>query len=402
MSSFTYDLYNGEYVIKTVTDGESNVTTYNYGLDDANGNYTEVVRANGETTRFYFNSDNQLTRVQSPAVNGQPLITTYGYRNDGELDWVEDPSGNRTVFEYDAKGNQIYSRDSLGNVIERIYSNHDLILNETIYLTPDPDGSGSDLPSEPVTNRFIYDLEGHLRFTVNAEGEVKEFRYNASGEIEHSIGYASNRYGAVLSLNESETISLSSMETWVNNITDKSNTQITYFEYDFRKQLSAQTTWYEVGANGVGLGAGSKTSYVYDQQGQLLKSITQEGVANATSGYQETSYTYDGLGRLLTTTDAKGQVVTSTYDDANSTISIDNGVGLTTSSVFDKNGQLLSVTQTGNSSGLLGQMTYTYDNNNRLVAITDAHGYRSYTFYDSIGRVKYNVDAYGAVSEKHL
>ena len=61
-------------------------------------------------------------------------------------------------------------RDSAGNTVARTYGAKNELLTETHYLVPDPDGAGSSQPATPLTTRYAYDGENHLRYVVSAEG----------------------------------------------------------------------------------------------------------------------------------------------------------------------------------------------------------------------------------------
>ena len=79
-------------------------------------------------------------------------------------------------------------------MIERSFGVANELLNETRYLTPDPDGAGTQLPGAPLTTRYVYDTKQHLRFVVSAEGRITENRYNASGQLTATLQYLSGVY----------------------------------------------------------------------------------------------------------------------------------------------------------------------------------------------------------------
>src|SRR5690606_32190078 len=95
-----------------------------------------------------------------------------------------DAAGNRIDRSYGPNG-----VDANGN---NIYGNQ--LLTETRYLVADPDGSGSGTASAPATNRFVYDAELHLRFSVSAEGGVTEYIYDDAGQVTTTIRYTQRIY----------------------------------------------------------------------------------------------------------------------------------------------------------------------------------------------------------------
>src|SRR4029077_11010733 len=151
-----------------------------------------------------------LTAMESPAVNGTRFETGYTYDLDGNVTTVtQDPDGlNRTsTFEYDGRGNVTLSRDSAGNTVTRTYSATNQLLTETRYLVPDPDGAGAGAATAPITSRFVYDAEDHLRFSISAAGRVVEHRYDASGQRTATLQYGADTYAGA-------TFSLTNLASW--------------------------------------------------------------------------------------------------------------------------------------------------------------------------------------------
>ncbi|MCK7478982.1 MAG: hypothetical protein M0C28_17665 [Candidatus Moduliflexus flocculans] len=116
--------------------------------------------------------------------------------------------------------------------------------------------------------------------------------------------------------------------------------------------MSTATRYATVNADGSGnttTNTHAVTTFVYDARGRLLQTIDARGTPSADPNDYLTSYTYDGLGRLLATSqwlDATHTRTTVTsYDDANNRIVTTAANGLVTTSIYDRNGQLVSVTE---------------------------------------------------------
>ncbi len=77
-------------------------------------------------------------------------------------------------------------------MVTRTYGAQNQLLTETRYLVPDPDGAGAQGPAGALVRRFAYDAENHLRFAVDADGWVSEYRYNAPGQLVTTIRYTAN------------------------------------------------------------------------------------------------------------------------------------------------------------------------------------------------------------------
>ncbi|WP_143873857.1 DUF6531 domain-containing protein [Catenovulum sediminis] len=388
--SFTFDTSNR---IKTVTD-QTGTSTFNYYSD-----YTTVVNGAGETWRYDFHKTNssngeylQLEKVTAPSVAGISQVAIYNTYDDGEIKSISDGNNHTITYNYDGNGNRISETDALGYTITRKYVDN-LLMNET--RTGE---SGSE------TTRFAYDVMRNLRYSVSAEGRVTEFEYNPSGLLHQTVKYAGATYN-VSGLVSTDTISESTLNTWVNNLstTNKANVELTQNLYDYRGNLSKVTEYATVSASGVGIldYSAKITEFVYSEHGQLLQTISVTGSSRTNRTTLE-SYQYDGMGRVHTAVSHNATTTTSygTSDgvsDNGSEITVTNlATGLTTVSLTDFQGRLTSVTQS--ASGESNRVTsYGYDNAGRLTTTTNAEGKISYTYYNNAGQVEYQVDAEGGV-----
>jgi len=400
-------------------------TTLAYNVTTVTGTQTDVTDPLGFKTSYFTNLQGQLTRVASPGVNGSSTVngtrldTFYTYDAAGNVTRITDARGNITTMEYDARGNLTLTRDSEGNTVTRTYSdtnatNPNQLLTETLYRIPDPDGSGSQLPGTPLTTRYVYDGENHLRFVISAEGRVTEHRYDVPGNRTTSIAYAGKLYN-LSGLGTADPLSETQLQNWVNDPTlDKTKSERTDYEYDVRGNVKTATNYTQTDVAGAGvISSASITRFFYDQRGKLLQSIDARGSANVPNPASPnlpyaTTYTYDSLGRVLSTiewveTGVLRSVVT-TYGDANdininqrTTVTVlDNG--LSTTRLYDRRGLLLNVSQT-NTGQALGTSTYQYDADGLLRITTDPTGVRTFYLYDEAGRKIATIDGAGALTE---
>ncbi|WP_086139183.1 MULTISPECIES: LysM peptidoglycan-binding domain-containing protein [unclassified Janthinobacterium] len=295
-------------------------------------------------------------------------------------------------MQYDANGNQILQRDALGNTITRTYDPvRNLLLTETTYQIADADGAGPGQPGRPQTTRYVYDAAGHLRFQISAVGRTIEYRYNAAGERVTSVQYAADLFDNS-ALAPTVAPSEAEIAAMVVNYPRKSQTVRLDYEYDTRGLLARTLSYGAVDAAGMGIAATQTVQrYVYDQAGQLLQSIDAAGAT--------TSYTYDGLGRLLSATDPLGNVTLNSYDAAGGRMVVRLANGLTTSSVYNKAGELTDVIQTGLAGEELGRTSYAYDADGRLRMTTGPTGQRSYVLYDEAGRKAADITAGGTLTQ---
>lgn len=199
--------YNADGKVQSITNGEDGANTYAY-----HAGYTSVTNALGNESLYFYDAENRLTEVQTPplAATGQRISTQYVYDAQGNLHKFNDGHGNATEYSYDGRGNLLSQRDAVGNVVEYGYTNSGQLQTKIVYLRPDPDGAGADLPGEPQTTHYVYDDEDHLRFMVSPEGAVTEHRYNIDGSRSETLQYAGDVYpGTTLKINPSALLSYS-------------------------------------------------------------------------------------------------------------------------------------------------------------------------------------------------
>ena len=366
---------------------------------------TDITDNLGLVTSFVNDASGRLTGILSPTTGGARLETRYAYDADGNVASItEDPAGlNRTTtFQYDSNGNLTLTRDALGNTITRTFSANNQPLTETRYTVPDPDGAGGGQPSGPLTTRYAYDTEDHLRFVISADGRVTENRYNTAGLRIATLVYTDAKYD-LSALTPTTALTEAQLNTWAGARTLTKLQRVDY-AYDFRGNLSTATAYATTDSSGAGVAAGaSVTRYVYDQRGQLLSVIDPRGEATSDTTDFVTSFTYDGLGRQLTKVEwiASGSTrsTITQFNDGLNTTTLTLANGLVATSTYNKAGELISLVNTGPGSAALGTTTYSYDGDGRLRFVTDPTGVRQHVLYDEAGRKVATVDGDGTLTE---
>ncbi|MDU9030472.1 LysM peptidoglycan-binding domain-containing protein [Pseudomonas mediterranea] len=385
-ASFTYQLLDGEYRVKTVTDG-SGTTTFSYDLTN---NRTDVLNGLDQQWSYFYDADDRLIEVQTPAVNGQRLSTRYAYDLDGNVTSITDGRGNTITYQYDANGNALLERDATGATVARTYSADNQLLNEIRYSSTEPSTGTAQV------TRLAYDSDNRVRFMVDGRGQVTEYRYNAQGLKIQEISYGDALF-ALSGLAPEAELTEAQLATWA-AARDKTRSTLTELSYDYRGNLSRKVTYGVVGADGAGSleSSTSVTEYIYSQYGQLLQTLVARG-ADRSQKATLSSSVYDGLGRVISQTDSAGTRTTA-YNGTNRTVAVTNSSGMTVTQAYNSQGQLIGLTQT--VAGQTPRSTsYVYDAAGRQVMVQDATGARSYTFYDEAGRVSAQVDGVGAVTE---
>lgn len=388
---FTYDTSNR---IKTFTQvaatGQSRLTTFNYG-----SGYTDVVNQDGQTTRLYFDSSNQLTQVTYPAAYTGATAENYyyAYNNRGDLTSATDALGNVVNYSYDTSDNLTQAQDQLGNTVNYTYDTSNHMVTKT-YLP------GSGQSGSAATTRYAYNSAGLLRFAVSAEGEVTEYNYNSYGQRTNEIDYTDYTYD-VSALGQTDTITETQLAGWVSNLkslSEMATVQRIDYTYDFRGNLATETTYTACRANnGNGItNMATKpykvVTYTYDQAGNLL--------TRQTSGMSNTEvFTYDGLDRMTSSLDLNGTASTIAWNDGADTCTVSvSATTLVTVSTYDYAGELVTLSKSGTNLST-ETSSFKYDDMGRLCISTDATGVTSYFLYDNLGRKTADISDTGSITE---
>jgi RHS repeat-associated protein len=341
-----YDALNR---LETTTDGEGNLTRYDY---DPEGNRTLVKEPEGAETTFAYDELGKLSSVAQPGN----LVTTY---------------------KYDRNRNRIRQQDAEGHVVVLGYDE----LNRLRSMTQDPDGLR-------LLTLHDYDRNGNETLTTDAKGQTVTSGYDELNRLKSrtyafaagdsvrpwrhttSIAYGYDPNGNPTSIDES-----------VASGTDPPATLNTTRGYDLLDRMTSETTtlpdggtrpvsytYFENGTRKTVIDPGNvTTSYTYDGQNRLKTATTGAGTAQATT----TSYTYFPDDLLKTVAYPNGVGKTYGYDKADRLRSIVNASGATAISSYaygyDKNGNRLSQVEV--NGGLTETTTYTYDALNRLETI---------------------------------
>lgn len=382
-----YTLVDGSYRVSSMTDALGHTTNLTY---NTSAKSVAVVDAQGVSTLFRYDNTGRLTQVRYGVTAGSEGLSqkNYSYTALGEVQSIDDGVGHVVSLTYDASGNLISQTDKAGNTHTNTYNAQNQLLTETVYVKP---AVGTTAAYQPLTTRYVYDAgnKNLLRFEISAEGRVSEIRYNALGQKVSALAYAGSLYG-ISSLAQTAVPTEAQMVTWAAS-QDVAQAQRTDYSYDVRGQLASTTRYPQASSTG------SSTHYVYNQNGQLIQTLTPDlkGV---------TDYLYDGLGRIVSTcTHAADNSLSTTtltqYDDAHGQTTVVLANGLKTVSSYDKAGRLISVLQTSSAQDDLGTTQYFYDEAGRLLMRQDATGQRSWQLYDAAGRKTADIDATGALTE---
>jgi RHS repeat-associated protein len=348
---------------------QSRVSTYDGTFSQVTSSTDEL----GRQTRFEIDPTNG-NRLSTRQIVGQhdslanaendDLLTRFTYTQLGLIDWITDPMGRITDydydgfgrlisirfavgaidevtqrFEYDAAGNQSAIIDGNGNRTEYFYD----ALNRMIRIVKaDPDGAGP--LQSPVTN-LAYDARGNLVNTIDATGSKSTSVYDSRDRLILTRDQLGN-----------ETMfTYDAAGNQVASIDPNGNT--TRFRYDARNRQIAS-----IDPNG------GVTSFRYDSDDNLQFLTDPNG--------NRTRFVYDSRNRLVREEDPLGEEIIYKYDAVNNLTSKTDRSNRQTKYAYDELNRL--VTETWVSGG--NRIHYSHDKTGNLTSVADRYSSIAITY----------------------
>ncbi|WP_371824110.1 hypothetical protein, partial [Hahella sp. HN01] len=162
------------------------------------------------------------------------------------------------------------------------------------------------LTPEGVKTRYVYDVKGQVRFTLDVLGQVTETRYDSLGLVTEKLSYSHAYTGGVFTE--------SALQTFANGATPASHSRLVY---DAKNQVR-----FTVDA----LGQVSETRYdalgrvietrIYDgaYTGSNASEIDLQSFISGKPSHSQSRVVYDAKGQARFTIDALGYVTENRYD----------------------------------------------------------------------------------------
>jgi RHS repeat-associated protein len=443
--------YDDANRLTAAVDAESHRRSLAY---DNTGNITSRSDARGKLTRMEYDARDRVTKEIGPA-EGQ--VTTYRYDLAGNRTHEVWANGNDRTSTFDVLERHAVTTDSVGPVESYTYTANDDVETRTDanghVTTNHYDGLRrlvqQDLPPIAGQARTLhkgYDVHGDVMSETDAGNHVTTHAYDALGrKTSTTLPPIAAEPDAVLGFGYDLVGNLTSQ-------TDaRGNTTTTV--YDDLNRKTSQTDPATADAQGApGTDNGRFTQHwTYDVAGNVLTHFDRRSIVTTTTydrenrplivtrdGLTTSTRSYDEDGRLHTDTDALGRLTTNTYDDAGRRIKEERPLGFVQSWTYEPLGDVHSETdadgrtttktytprrlldsETNHASETttygydgeghrtamrrpLGEghdWTYTYDEGDRLVAVTDPAGVAtgsSTTFgYDLDGQLTRQTDTNG-------
>ena len=357
-----------------------------------------------EGNQFHYNDNGYLDWVADPDGNRWTLIRD---ANDG-LQYIIDPNTARTTFAYDGSGNIQRIQDSYGRITSLTVDQHgnltrftspELCVTDLIYgsgydnahllmASVAPDGSrtsysydGNDWLSGihyPNGGRYTYNYLswGETRVT-DPEGRITTLMYNLRRNVTGVIDPLGNR-----------TTFLWNNDRKVGEISPTGVRTTFIYNSDGFVQASEvagerTTTLFDTGGDVLATvdPLNHRTTYVRDTSGRVTARENPLG--------NRTSFTYNSSGQQLSVIDPLGRRTTTVYNAAGEAVAGIDASGNRTSYTYQNGQQITVKNPLGNVSTTL------YNQTNQILARINPLGARTTLLYDSGGRQHAQIDPLG-------
>ncbi|MEK7207641.1 MAG: hypothetical protein AAB134_07155, partial [Pseudomonadota bacterium] len=349
-----------------------------HDLYDANGRATKITDPNGLVTAYEYDARGQVRFVRQTPPGGTTRTTSYTYLPWGAVNTVATPDGITLTYSYDAAQYLRIISDNAGNQIAYHYD-----------LKGNRDGEDTYDPNGTLVRSITYasDLRNRLK-TINAAGSLTQLDFDAAGNLRSEIDPNNNLPTAHTP---------DALNRLIQTL-DRSD-GATDYSYDINDHLTQVTT---PGAPG----NRATTQYSHDDLGNRLQETSPDRGT--------TNYTHDPAGNVTGTTDARGIATVYRYDALNRLTAIDHpgtgedvsftydsvagctfGLGRLCRTVDESGTRTFSYDGFGNmlqesftdTAGVVNTTLFTYDAGDRRLSVTTPGGHAFTENRDAVGRL---------------
>jgi len=361
-----YDEADPKTNLKTETDQEQHITTYEY-----NGRYLRTKRTNALSDVYTWEYDDSGNLSKETDEEGK--YTQYGYDKQNRRISVTRMGGIQTAYQYDANGNQTFVIDALGRATETRYDEWNrawkVIDADGYSTTTEYDGEGKAVrvvDGNGNGRTWERDERGLVRKATDGEGNLTQYTYDLNGNVE-SVTDARNIKTKITYDAEDRLITT----TEASGIADERSKEISRDRMGNPievKDYNGNTTKTEYNAlylpRKVTDPEENFTETTYYRTGQLNSVKNKRGFT--------TTHDYDELNRETKVTDPKNQTIETAYDKTGHVKTVRDKRGTVTENFYDDLYRLMEVKKAG-----VRLKTNKYDNVGNLTAVMDANNNRT-------------------------
>jgi YD repeat-containing protein len=374
--------YDSAGNITSVTDPATHITTYAY---DSLNRLVTAIQPGDVNTSYSYNSQDKLSTV----IDAKGRQTTYLYDDMGRVISATSPDTGAVSYVYDEGGNLISKTDAKGITVTYTYDQlnrltaiyfpdssqditrfYDQGTNGKGRLTGMTDSSGSMVNRYDALGRLIRDTR-----TIAGCDFTTEYTYSAVGRLTGII-YPGGRE---VTYNRNSLGKIAGVTSAYDGDTSTLVSNLTYLPFG--------------PSEGMDVGSGSGTNNIFDELYRMLtanpgaeseRTYSYDGNSNIISinvtnnPDKDQTFTYDSLNRLMTaaniydsgyTYDKVGNRLTRTIDDQIETYTYITGANKLLE-VTGPNPMTFTYDANGNTAAI-GDKTLIYNQNNRLVSVTE-------------------------------
>jgi YD repeat-containing protein len=369
----TRNAYDKDGRLRFTVDGAAGLTEYRY--DDV-GQPVRIVRYGWTVSSSTYTMDDLQAEVDAHAADPQ-RVSRAVYDAAGRMTFAIDATAKVTAFAYDAAGRVIKQI-----VFATAYEGGEEPLDDAMQSWAAGSGDADDRVS-----RAVYDREGRLVYSVDAESYVTEYRHDRLGQVTQDIRYK-DAYAIEDGATPASVAALLPASIPLDAVTNE------YF-YDSAGRLEKTRD-----------SLGTWTVMTLDQRGQTIAKTVADGTADAAT----TGFGYDALGRIESETRAVGAAGESTtvydYDPAGNLVAITYAAGTVdqcvTTRTYDAAGRLESETRAVGADEEV-ETGFGYNAFGDLERTTTAQGtideQVTTRIYDELGRLESETSADGTPEE---
>jgi YD repeat-containing protein len=365
LGNYSYKVYNARGEVAYEVDQEGYVTKYLYNGFGLQISLTRYATRIVTTAMGGWTAGSPITLAQ---IQGAGVVPTSSA--DRSLTTTWDQRGNKLSV---AQGS-IYFLTAAGASVSGspkttfTYDGFGQLVKESVLLDAST-GASAD-------TWHYYDAMGRQLATVDAEGYLTAWQYDARGQVVAKMEFAEKIYTGDLTAAEMP------VSTSIGNATIGYNRGFAYTYDALGRKTSETATLHVQATNGTTSASQTTTGYAYDAEDHLTVT-TVGGVANSTVAY-------DALGHATSVTEASRQALAANWQAllaASSTNTLASAglyttVAPVTSMQYDAFGNAVKVTRSG--AGATSQVTTTaYDAQGRALVTRDAEGTVWYSAYDA-------------------